>query len=59
MTEAELSKQILANLTPEQAGLSFLPLRAQALAATDAPVDFGQLFVSFSFFLIAALFSLS
>jgi ABC-type antimicrobial peptide transport system permease subunit len=54
MTEQELSQQLLAKLTPEMVGLSFLPLREQALAATNAPVDFGQLFVSFSFFLIAA-----
>ncbi len=49
-----IASQILAKLTPEQAGMSFIPLRQQALGATDAPVDFGQLFVSFSFFLIVA-----
>src|SRR4030095_11921996 len=35
-------------------GFQFVPLREQALAATKAPVDFGELFVSFSFFLIVA-----
>ena len=40
--------------TLSQLGFQFLPLRDQALAATDAPVDFGQLFVYFSFFLVVA-----
>jgi ABC-type antimicrobial peptide transport system permease subunit len=48
--EAALQK----NLKPEQLGFQFIPLRQQALAATDAPVDFGQYFVYFSFFLIVA-----
>lgn len=52
--ENALSSEIRAALTLDQLGFSFTPLRAQALAATDAPVDFGELFVSFSFFLIAA-----
>ena len=51
---AEIEQELRAKLSPEQLGFQFLPLRAQALAATDAPVDFGQLFVYFSFFLIAA-----
>jgi hypothetical protein len=54
LEEAELARSLLNNLTPESVGLSFVDLRAQALAATKAPVDFGQLFVSFSFFLIVA-----
>ena len=51
---AEIEHSLRAKLSPEQLGFQFLPLRAQALAATDAPVDFGELFVYFSFFLIAA-----
>lgn len=51
---AEIERELRAKLTPEKLGFQFIPLREQALAATDAPVDFGQLFVSFSFFLIAA-----
>ncbi len=54
MLEGALSSELRAKLTPEMVGLSFLPLREQAFAATKAPVDFGELFVSFSFFLIAA-----
>jgi ABC-type lipoprotein release transport system permease subunit len=51
---AEIEKALREKLTPEQLGFQFIPLREQALAATKAPVDFGELFVSFSFFLIAA-----
>lgn len=54
MLEGALSSELRAKLTPEMVGLSFIPLREQALAATKAPVDFGELFVSFSFFLIIA-----
>ena len=56
---AEIERELRAKLSPEQLGFQFLPLRAQALAATDAPVDFGQLFVYFSFFLIAAAAALT
>lgn len=51
---AQIGRELLTKLTPEQLGFQFIPLREQALAATNAPVDFGELFVSFSFFLIAA-----
>jgi ABC-type lipoprotein release transport system permease subunit len=54
VTASALSVKLRDSLTPESVGLSILPLREQALAATKAPVDFGELFVSFSFFLIAA-----
>ena len=53
-SEQALSSELLARLTPEVAGLSIVSLREQALAATKAPVDFGELFVSFSCFLIVA-----
>jgi putative ABC transport system permease protein len=49
-----LSAQLLAKLSPSSGGARFVDLRKQALAATRAPVDFAELFVSFSFFLIAA-----
>ncbi len=51
---AEIEKALREKLTPEMLGFQFIPLREQALAATKAPVDFGELFVSFSFFLIIA-----
>ncbi len=49
-----IAADLRAKLTLDQLGFQFLPLREQALAATNAPVDFGQLFASFSFFLLAA-----
>ncbi|MDB6175133.1 MAG: FtsX-like permease family protein [Chthoniobacteraceae bacterium] len=54
VTEASIASEIRAKLTPEQAGLNFIPLREQAFAATQGSVDFAELFVYFSFFLIAA-----
>jgi ABC-type lipoprotein release transport system permease subunit len=51
---ATIEQELRARLTPQMLGFQFIPLREQAFAATDAPVDFGELFVSFSFFLIAA-----
>ncbi|HEY3897228.1 MAG TPA: ABC transporter permease [Chthoniobacter sp.] len=52
--QTQIESGLLTKLTPESLGFQFLPLRKDALAATDAPVDFGQLFVYFSFFLIIA-----
>ena len=43
-----------AQLAINQGGLYFNPLREETLAATQSPIDFGQLFIGFSFFLIAA-----
>jgi len=43
---------VRARLSPADAGLSFLPVKAQALAAADQAIDFGMLFLGFSFFLI-------
>src|SRR4029434_529325 len=54
VSEPDITSALRRGLAPEQLGLSFLPLRRQAMAAAHAPVDFGELFVSFSFFLIAA-----
>ena len=52
--KSTVSSELRARLSPEQIGMNFLPLRHDAFAATRAPVDFGELFVSFSFFLIIA-----
>ncbi len=49
-----LERKILATLKPEDVGLRFEPVREQALRAADQSQDFGQLFLGFSFFLIAA-----
>ncbi len=53
-TKREQVERIAAFIDPKALGFRVVNLREQALAATDAPVDFGQLFASFSFFLIAA-----
>lgn len=41
-------------LEPEYTGLKFRPVREQAIAASREAMDFGQLFLGFSFFLIVA-----
>jgi hypothetical protein len=51
---AELEPMLQAKLDPAQLGLAFQPVRDQALAAARESMDFGQLFIGFSFFLIAA-----
>ena len=53
-TKREQVERIAAFIDPAALGFRTVNLREQALAATNAPVDFGELFVSFSFFLIAA-----
>jgi putative ABC transport system permease protein len=49
-----LASDVRGKLTPEKVGFQFQALREQALKATDAPIDFGQYFIYFSFFLIVA-----
>ncbi len=51
---AELERMLLTKLDPAQVGLTFEPVRDRALAAARESMDFGQLFIGFSFFLIAA-----
>ncbi len=53
-TKREEVEWLATNIDPTALGFRVVPLREQALAATNAPVDFGQLFASFSFFLIVA-----
>lgn len=45
---------LLKRLSPEEAGLAFRPVRTEALAAANASTDFGMLFLSMSFFLVAS-----
>lgn len=45
---------LMQQLKPSSVGLKFEPVRSQALAASSQGQDFGELFISFSFFLIAA-----
>lgn len=49
-----LETRLLAHLKPEELGLRFEPVRAQALQAASGSQDFGGLFLGFSFFLILA-----
>ena len=51
-TPADLEKAIMAKLDPAALGLSAMPIREQALAASGQSQDFGGLFIGFSFFLI-------
>lgn len=51
---AEIEMRIRQALNPGSLGLFFVPVRAQALASSQQGLDFGQLFLGFSFFLIVA-----
>lgn len=50
----QLSKDILNSIKPEDIGLAFTPVYSQGLHAANNSVDFGGLFLSLSFFVIAA-----
>ena len=41
-------------LSPGLVGLSFEPIREKAVSASEESMDFGGLFIGFSFFLIGA-----
>lgn len=49
-----LETLLIRTLDPAGFGLSLQPVRERALAASNGAQDFGQLFLGFSFFLIAA-----
>ena len=51
---ADVESAVLARLDPAELGLYFRPVRALALAASGQALDFGQLFLGLSFFLIVA-----
>ena len=50
----DIAAELHAKLDPAAFGLLFAPVREPALAASRESMDFGQLFLGFSFFLIAA-----
>jgi len=50
----KLGQALLSKLNPTDTGLNFQSARAQASSSVNNAMDFGQLFMSFSFFLIAA-----
>jgi putative ABC transport system permease protein len=49
-----LKSEILKRISPEVIGLTFIPVYEQGLSAANNSVDFGSLFLSLSFFVIAA-----
>jgi len=61
-TDAEtdsIRRRLRETLDPGELGLFFLPVRDQAAAAIEQSLDFGQLFLSMSFFLIVAALMLT
>ncbi len=49
-----LKKGIISVLDPKDLNLFFLPVQAEAIRAASSGVDFGELFLSMSFFVIVA-----
>lgn len=58
VTREEAVSSLRSNLSPAEAGLIFQPLRANAREGVESPVDFGELFLAFSFFVILAALAL-
>ena len=56
---AQIRQALTQEMDPSLAGLFFLPVREQALAAVSEAMDFGGLFLGMSFFLIAAALMLT
>jgi ABC-type antimicrobial peptide transport system permease subunit len=54
VTAKRFEEELLKRLKPEDFGLKFEPVRAQALASAEGSTDFGMLVIGFSSFLIAA-----
>ncbi len=54
-----LTKELISKLEPTALGFQFIPIREKALSAGEKSVDFGQLFIGLSFFLIVAALMLT
>lgn len=50
----ELLQQLTKSINPADLGLAFMPVYEQGISSAKNSVDFGSLFISLSFFLIAA-----
>lgn len=50
----DLEAKILSSLNPKDLGLMFIDVRSEGKRAASSGVDFGELFLSLSFFVIAA-----
>jgi ABC-type antimicrobial peptide transport system permease subunit len=48
------AKELLSQINPAEMGLAFTAIKAQQLQAATSGTDFAELFISFSFFVIAA-----
>ena len=59
VTKEQLSIQLRKNLKAEDAGLVLRPLRSDARDSVESPVDFGELFLYFSSFVILAAMALT
>lgn len=57
--EVDVAAAILPQLKPRDLGLQFVDVRGAALAASDQSLDFGQLFLGMSFFLMVAAITLT
>ena len=55
----ELTKSLLAGLSPAQTGIAVKNARSEGLTAAANGVDFGQLFIGLSFFVLVAAFLLA
>ena len=55
----KIIKTLRSELSAAEAGLLFRSLRQDASAAAESPIDFGQLFLGFSFFVIVAAMALT
>lgn len=55
----ELARKLRKNLQAEDAGLVLRSLRSDAGESVQSPVDFGQLFLSFSFFVVGSALALT
>ena len=55
----DINKALRSELTAAEAGLLFRSLRQDASAAAESPIDFGQLFLGFSAFVIVAAMALT
>jgi putative ABC transport system permease protein len=52
--QQQLADALQRAMTPEQAGLTIRPVRQIAVASAQGTTDFGELFLTFGFFLVAS-----
>lgn len=59
LSKGEIELALRKNLSAEDAGLVLRGLRADMNESAESPVDFGQLFMGFSFFVIVAVLAIT